>query len=133
MAAPQLSTRTTENIYVPLFSLDIREGGAAISSGFLDRSTLMAIGRTIEAIRLYELISALDGELGMAATAGQHELARPTTAAFAAWVRHDYLLAERLCREILERFPDDTVAALYIRHDQGGVGGRAPGGRKVAL
>lgn len=68
-----------------------------------------------EAIRVYELMATLDGAPEIAATAGQHELARLTTVAFAAWVRHDYPAAERLYQEILELFPDDTVAALYVR------------------
>ena len=68
-----------------------------------------------EAIRVYELMAPLNGEAAIVATAGQHELATLTATAFAAWVRYDYPEAERLYREILDRFPDDTVAALYLR------------------
>ncbi len=68
-----------------------------------------------EAIRVYELMAALDGNAGMVATAGQHEQARMTAAAFAAWVRHDYLVAEQLYQELLDSFPDDALAALYVR------------------
>lgn len=88
----------------------------AVGDRFLLRPLDFAVvkGRS-EAIRIHELMAMVDGPPELAASAAQHELARLTATAFAAWVRHDYPLAERLYREILERFPDDSVAALYLR------------------
>lgn len=88
----------------------------AVKDRFLLRPLdFVAVKGRREPIRIYELMAMLSGGDGVPATAGQYELARRTAEAFAAWVRYDYPRAELLYQEIVDRFPDDSVAALYIR------------------
>jgi adenylate cyclase len=82
-------------------------------------------------ILIFELMGAVAEKSEVAATAAQKELARLTSTAFDAWRANDLEEAKQLYSALLEQFPDDAVAQLYVsRCEQGltlaAVPGRLP-------
>jgi adenylate cyclase len=88
----------------------------AVQDRFLMRPLDFAVvkGRT-EPIRIYELMATLDEDPELGATPAQQHKATLTAKAFAAWAAHDYPAAEALYLELLDTFPDDRVASLFLR------------------
>jgi adenylate cyclase len=70
-------------------------------------------GRSVP-ILIYELMGTLTDELEIGASEEQREKARMTDAAFQAWMKRDFQKARALYQLLLDHFPSEGLARLYL-------------------
>lgn len=89
----------------------------AVHDRFLMRPLdCVAVKGRREPITVYELMAALGSQdVDLSPTPEQHEKARITAEAFAAWRHQDVAAARELYCRLLDRFPDDTVAQYHVK------------------
>ncbi|MFN7709826.1 MAG: adenylate/guanylate cyclase domain-containing protein [Holosporales bacterium] len=75
---------------------------------------MVAVKGKKKGIRIYELLAKLSEEGPLTASADQRRQADFTTEAFELYLDRDFAGALKIYEELLKRYPDDSVAALFI-------------------